>query len=141
MKKSYSDMDFSYDTSIGKATRQMPTPELSYGFDIHLSRRICEQAQRAKRRRRLWSIINSLTCSVALLSVMAAVAKKFFEIIDIEFSLPKIDFSILQSDSTRVVVTLCASLILMLLVDSYFRQRLYIRRIKQSLDNKQQNNK
>ena len=141
MKNSYSDMDFSHDTSIGKAIRQMPTPELSYGFDIHLSRRICEQAQRAKRRRRLWSIINSLTCSVALLSVMAAVAKKFFEIIDIEFSLPKIDISSMQSDSTRVVVTLCVSLILMLLVDSYFRQRLYIRRIKQSLDNKQQNNK
>ena len=141
MKKSYSDMDFSHDTSIGKATRQMPTPELSYGFDIHLSRRICEQAQRAKRRRRIWSIINSLTCSVALLSVMAAVATKFFEVIDIEFSLPKIDFSSMHSDSTRVVVTLCVSLILMLLVDSYFRQRLYIRRIKQSLDNKQQNNK
>ena len=141
MKKSYSDIDFSHDTSIGKASRQMPTPELSYVFDIHLSRRICEQAQRAKRRRRLWSFINSLTCSVALLSVMTAVAKKFFEIIDIEFSLPTIDFSSMQSDSTRVVVTLCVSLILMLLVDSYFRQRLYIRRIKQSLDNKQQNNK
>ena len=141
MKKSYSDIDFSHDTSIGKASRQMPTPELSYGFDIHLSRRICEQAQRAKRRRRIWSIANTLTCSIALLSVMAAATKKFFEIIDIEFSLPKIDFSSMHSDSTRVVVTLCVSLILMLLVDSYFRQRLYIRRIKQSLDNKQQNNK
>ena len=141
MKKSYSDMDFSYDTSIGKAIRQMPTPELSYGFDIHLSRRICEQAQRAKRRRRLWSIINSLTCSVALLSIMTVVAKKFFEIIDIEFSLPKIDFSILQSDSFRMICILSVLLILMLLVDSYFRQRLYISRIKQSLDNKQQNNK
>ena len=141
MKKSYSNMDFSHDTSIGKATRQMPTPELSYGFDIHLSRRICAQAQRAKRRRRNWSIVNSLTCSIALLSVMAVAAKKFFEIIDIEFSLPKIDFSSIQSDSTRVVITLCISLILMLLVDSYFRQRLYISRIKQSLDNKQQKNK
>ena len=141
MKKSYSDMDFSYDTSIGKATRQMPTPELSYGFDIHLSRRICEQAQRAKRRRRIWSIINSLTCSVALLSVMAAVAKKFFEIIDIEFSLPTIDFSSMHSDSFRMICILSVLLILMLLVDSFFRQRLYIRRIKQSLDNKQQNNK
>ena len=141
MKKSYSDMDFSYDTSIGKATQQMPTPELSYGFDIHLSRRICEQAQRAKRRRRIWSIINSLTCSVALLSVMAAVAKKFFEIIDIEFSLPTIDFSSMHSDSFRMICILSVLLILMLLVDSFFRQRLYIRRIKQSLDNKQQNNK
>lgn len=141
MKKSYSDMDFSYDTSIGKATRQMPTPELSYEFDIHLSRRICEQAQRAKRRRRLWSIINSLTCSVALLSVMAAVAKKFFEVIDIEFSLPKIDFSSMQSDSFRMICILSVLLILMLLVDSYFRQRLYTHRIIQSLDNKQQNNK
>ena len=141
MKKSYSNMDFSHDTSIGKATRQMPTPELSYGFDIHLSRRICAQAQRAKRRRRLWSIINSLTCSVALLSVMAVAAKKFFEIIDIEFSLPKIDFSSMQSDSFRMICILSVLLILMLLVDSYFRQRLYISRIKQSLDNKQQKNK
>lgn len=141
MKKSYSDIDFSHDSSIGKATRQMPTPELSYGFDIHLSRRICEQAQRAKRRRRIWSIINSLTCSVALLSVMAAVAKKFFEIIDIEFSLPTIDFSSMHSDSFRMICILSVLLILMLLVDSFFRQRLYIRRIKQSLDNKQQNNK
>lgn len=141
MKNSYSNMDFSHDTSIGKATRQMPTPELSYGFDIHLSRRICAQAQRAKRRRRLWSVINSLTCSVALLSVMAVAAKKFFEIIDIEFSLPKIDFSSMQSDSFRMICILSVSLILMLLVDSYFRQRLYISRIKQSLDNKQQKNK
>ena len=100
MKKSYNDTDFNHVCSIGKAARQIPTPEPSYGFDFHLSRRICEQAQRAKRRRRLWSIINSLTCSIALLSVMAAVAKKFFEIIDIEFSLPKIDFSSMHSDST-----------------------------------------
>ena len=141
MKKSYSNMDFNHDTSIGKATRQMPTPELSYGFDIHLSRRICAQAQRAKRRRRIWSIVNSLTCSVALLSVMAVAAKKFFEIIDIEFSLPKIDFSSIQSDSFRMICILSVLLILMLLVDSYFRQRLYISRIKQSLDNKQQKNK
>lgn len=141
MKKSYSNMDFSHDTSIGKATRQMPTPELSYGFDIHLSRRICAQAQRAKRRRRLWSIVNSLTCSVALLSVMAAVAEKFFEIIDIELSLPTIDFSSMQSDSFRMICILSVLLILMLLVDSYFRQRLYISRIKQSFDNKQQKNK
>ena len=141
MKKSYSDMDFSHDTSIGKATRQMPTPELSYGFDIHLSRRICAQAQRAKRRRRIWSIANSLTGSIALLSLMAMATKKFFEIIDIEFSLPKIDFSSMQSDSFRMICILSVSLILMLLVDSYFRQRLYISRIKQSLDNKQQKNK
>ena len=141
MKKSYSNMDFSHDTSIGKATRQMPTPELSYGFDIHLSRRICAQAQRAKRRRRICSIVNSLTCSVALLSVMAMAAKKFFDIIDIEFSLPKIDFSSMQSDSFGMICILSVSLILMLLVDSYFRQRLYISRIKQSLDNKQQKNK
>ena len=141
MKKSYSNMDFSHDTSIGKATRQMPTPELSYGFDIHLSRRICAQAQRAKRRRRIWSIVNSLTCSFALLSLMAMAAKKFFEIIDIEFSLPKIDFSSIQSDSFGMICILSVSLILMLLVDSYFRQRLYISRIKQSLDNKQQKNK
>lgn len=141
MKKSYSNMDFSHDTSIGKATRQMPTPELSYGFDIHLSRRICAQAQRAKRRRRIWSIVNTLTCSVAMLSVMAVAAKKFFEIIDIEFSIPKIDFSSIQSDSFRMICILSVLLILMLLVDSYFRQRLYISRIKQSLDNKQQNNK
>ena len=141
MKKSYSNMDFSHDTSIGKATRQMPTPELSYGFDIHLSRRICAQAQRAKRRRRIWSIVNTLTCSVAMLSVMAVAAKKFFEIIDIEFSLPIIDFSSMQSDSFRMICILSVLLILMLLVDSYFRQRLYISRIKQSLDNKQQNNK
>ena len=141
MKKSYNDTDFNHDSSIGKAARQIPTPEPSYGFDIHLSRRICEQAQRAKRRRRLWSIINSLTCSVALLSVMAAVAKKFFEVIDIEFSLPKIDFSSMHSDSFRMICILSVLLILMLLVDSFFRQRLYIRRIKQSLDNKQQNNK
>lgn len=141
MKKSYSNMDFSHDTSISKATRQMPTPELSYGFDIHLSRRICVQAQRAKRRRRIWSIANSLTCSVALLSVMAVATKKFFEIIDIEFSLPKIDFSSMQSDSFRMICILSVLLILMLLVDSYFRQRLYIIRIKQSLDNKQQKNK
>ena len=109
MKKSYSDIDFSHDSSIGKATRQMPTTELSYGFDIHLSRRICEQAQRAKRRRRLWSIINSLTCSVALLSVMAAVAKKIFEIIDIEFSLPTIDFSFMRSDSLGMICILSVS--------------------------------
>ena len=141
MKKSYNDTDFNHDSSIGKAARQIPTPEPSYGFDIHLSRRICEQAQRAKRRRRLWSIINSLTCSVALLSVMAAVAKKFFEIIDIEFSLPTIDFSSMHSDSFRMICIVSVLLILMLLVDSFFRQRLYIRRIKQSLDNKQQNNK
>ena len=141
MKKSYSNMDFSHDTSIGKATRQMPMPELSYGFDIHLSRRICAQAQRAKRRRRIWSIVNSLTCSIALLSVMAVAAKKFFEIIDIEFSLPKIDFSSMQSDSFRMICILSVSLILMLLVDSYFRQRLYIRRIKQAIDNKQHKNK
>lgn len=141
MKKSYSNMDFSHDTSIGKATRQMPTPELSYGFDIHLSRRICAQAQRAKRRRRIWSIANSLTGSIALLSLMAMAAKKFFDIIDIEFSLPKIDFSSMQSDSFRMICILSVLLILMLLVDSYFRQRLYISRIKQSLDNKQQKNK
>lgn len=141
MKKSYSDIDFSHDSSIGKATRQMPTPELSYGFDIHLSRRICAQAQRAKQRRRIWSITNSLTCLIALLSVMAAATKKFFEIIDIEFSLPTIDFSFMRSDSFGMICILSVSLILMLLVESYFRQRLYISRIKQSLDNKQRNNK
>ena len=141
MKKSYSNIDFSRNSSIGKAARQMPTPELSYGFDIHLSRRICEQAQKTKRRRRIFNIINSAVCSVVLLSVMGVAIKKFLDIIDIEFSLPKIDFSILQSDSFGMFIILSISLILMLLVDSYFRQRLYIRRIKQSLDSKQQQNK
>ena len=141
MKKSYSDIDFSHDSSIGKATRQMPTPELSYGFDIHLSRRICAQAKRDKRRRRIWSIANTLTCSIALLSVMAAATKMFFEIIDIEFSLPTIDFSFMRSDSFEMICILSVLLILMLLIESYFRQRLYISRIKQSLDNKQRNNK
>ena len=138
MKNSYSDMDFSHDTSIGKATRQMPTPELSYGFDIHLSRRICEQAQRAKRRRRLWSIINSLTCSVALLSVMAAVAKKFFEIIDIkfEFTLPTIGIAIPESNLIRPIAILSIALILMLLIDSYLRQRFYRKRFEEALDAK-----
>ena len=141
MKKSYSDTDFNHDSSIGKAAQQMPTPELSYGFDIHLSQRICAQAQRAKRRKRIFNIINSAACSVALLSVMVVATKKFFDIIDIEFSLPQIDFSILQSDSIRVIIILSVSLILMLLADSYFHQKLYMRRFKQSLDNQTQKNK
>ena len=139
MKKSNNEIDLgSKDNALHRAAKQISTPELSYGFDIHLARKLNKQARRVQRRQKITSILCNIVGIIAMIALMVTATKKLFKTIDIkfEFSMLTIDFAIPKSNLILSIAILSIGLILMLLIDSYLRQRFYRKRFEEALDAK-----
>lgn len=146
MKKSFDKIDYGHiergcDNAISRATKQMPTPELSYGFDIKLANRLNEHSKRVYRRQRLWEVVNNISIIALLLTLAIMATKRFITTTEIampqiDLSVPTIYFSSLKEHLTLPVIIFTIGLIALLLADAYLRQKMYMRHIYNKTKNK-----
>lgn len=107
--------------AIHRATQRRIRPQLPAGFGQRTMLRI-------RRRERVRELIQYAICGTILIALLAqslqwAIAQ-FSVRFDIDFALPKFDFSAVDFELVKSIAIISVPLILMLLLDSYLRLKM-----------------
>lgn len=120
--------------AIHRAAQNSPTPTLPVGFQARLTARIKTERRREERQEKLSYIAMGVTAVALLIYAVTLAAQR------IDFSWILSLFATQRWQNAKLWGVFAAVLCVMLSLDSYIRQRIYLRQIRKSLldKNKQQ---
>ena len=116
--------------AIHRAAQNSPTPTLPAGFQARIKARIKAERRREERQEKLSYIAMGVTAFALLIYVVTLAAQR------IDFSWISSLFAPQRWQNAKLWGVFTAVLCIMLSLDSYIRQRIYLRRIKNSLESK-----
>lgn len=107
--------------AIHRATLRRIQPQLSAGFSQHTMLRI-------RRRERVRELVQYSICGTILVALLAQSLRWAFAQLsvrfDIDFALPRFDFSAVDFTLVKSLAIIAVPLIMMLLLDSYLRLKM-----------------
>lgn len=116
--------------AIQRAVQNCPTPTLPAGFQTRIAERIKAERRREERQEKLSYIAMGVTVVALLAFVVIFAAQR------LNFSWASSLFAPQRWQRAKLWGMFAALLCAMLSLDSYIRQRIYLRRIKNSLESK-----